>query len=36
MLVQEAMRELMVHVKEKAKDHDLKRLIEVSMHEIQG
>lgn len=26
----------MVHVKEKAKDHDLKRLIEVSMHEIQG
>lgn len=31
MLVQEAMRELMVHVKETAKNHDLRKLIEVSL-----
>ncbi|CAH3046948.1 unnamed protein product [Porites lobata] len=35
MLVQEAMRELMVHVKEAAKDHDLKRLIETVKNEAQ-
>ena len=33
MLVKEAMRELMVHVKETAKNHDLKKLIEVSIAE---
>lgn len=35
MLVQEAMRELMVHVKETAKNHDLKKLIETVKNEAQ-